>query len=155
MNSGISGEVERCEFPCTDPPAAARIGEHLTTWRKLQGLTAEQVAERAGVSRGTLRTLESGEGAVRLETFLNVACKLGVLDRVVEALDSYETDLGRARANQARPSGCAGEHEMDRGLHPTRHRNAPSAERCADIYPDLTEPAVRPTPTPAARTATA
>ena len=29
--------------------AAQHVGPHLTAWRKLQGLTADQVAERAGI----------------------------------------------------------------------------------------------------------
>ncbi len=33
------------------------IGEQLVTWRKLLGLTAEQVADRAGISRNTLREI--------------------------------------------------------------------------------------------------
>ncbi len=83
--------------------AATRLGEHLSTWRKLQGLTAEQVAERAGISRSTLRRLENGETGVTLETYLNVARALGQLDRAVDALDPYETDLGRARADEQLP----------------------------------------------------
>lgn len=83
--------------------AARRIGEHLTVWRKLQGLTAEQVADRAGISRDTLRKLERGEVTVGIDVFLNVARVLGTLDRAVVALDPYETDLGRARADQTLP----------------------------------------------------
>nr|WP_129667665.1 helix-turn-helix transcriptional regulator [Phytoactinopolyspora endophytica] len=83
--------------------SAARIGSHLTAWRKLQGLTAEQVAERAGISRGTLRRLENGETVVGLDVFLSVARVLGTLDRLVEVLDPYETDLGRARADETLP----------------------------------------------------
>ncbi|MER7244907.1 helix-turn-helix transcriptional regulator [Kribbella sp. NPDC000426] len=82
---------------------AERIGEHLTAWRKLEGLTAAQVAERAGISRGTLRRLENGETTVGLDVLLNVARALGVLDRVVDAFDPYETDLGRARADEVLP----------------------------------------------------
>lgn len=82
---------------------AQRIGAHLTTWRKLQSLTAEQVADRAGISRDTLRRLEKGETTVGLAVFLNVARVLGTLDRVVDALDPYETDIGRARADTALP----------------------------------------------------
>lgn len=78
---------------------ANTLGEHLTTWRKLQRLTAEQVAEQAGISRGTLRRLEHGDPAVGLDVFLRVARVLGQIDRIVEALDPYETDLGRARAD--------------------------------------------------------
>lgn len=68
---------------------AARIGAHLTTWRKLYGLTAEQVADRAGTSRGTLRRLENGETTVGLDVFLNVARVLG--SETVEAGIAYFT----------------------------------------------------------------
>ncbi|MBP6997738.1 MAG: helix-turn-helix transcriptional regulator [Phycicoccus sp.] len=83
--------------------AAETVGEHLLAWRKLQGLTAAQVADRAGISRGTLRKLETGELGVGFEVFLNVTKVLGVLDLLVQALDPYETELGRARADQALP----------------------------------------------------
>lgn len=83
--------------------AAATIGGHLATWRRLLGLTAEQVAERAGISRSSLHRLEAGSGAVNFVTFLEVARVLGQLDSVVNSLDPYETDLGRARADQQLP----------------------------------------------------
>lgn len=83
--------------------SAVEIGDHLVAWRKLQGLTAEQVADRAGMSRTTLRRLEHGDPAVGFDSFLAVARALGQLDRVVQALDPYETDLGRARADEALP----------------------------------------------------
>lgn len=83
--------------------AAVTLGEHVRTWRKLQGLTAQQVAERAGINRTTLSRLENGEGTVRLDAFIEVARALGQLDRLVEALDPYDTDFGRARADEALP----------------------------------------------------
>jgi transcriptional regulator with XRE-family HTH domain len=83
--------------------SAEVIGDHLVTWRKLQNLTAEQVADRAGISRTTLRRLEHGDPAVGFDVFLSVARALGQLDRVVEVLDPYETDLGRARAADTLP----------------------------------------------------
>jgi transcriptional regulator with XRE-family HTH domain len=83
--------------------AAASIGEQLVVWRKLQGLTAAQVAERAGIARATLRRVETGDVGVSMQALLSVARALGVLDAVVTALDPYETDLGRARADEALP----------------------------------------------------
>ncbi len=83
--------------------AALRLGEHVLAWRKLQGLTAQQVADRAGLSRPTLRRLEHGDPRVSMESFLNVARALGQLDRVIDALDPYETPLGRARADARLP----------------------------------------------------
>ncbi|MGA1836850.1 helix-turn-helix transcriptional regulator [Herbiconiux sp. 11R-BC] len=82
---------------------AKTIGENLTAWRKLQGLTAEQLAERAGMSRGTLRKIEQGDPGVSLEGFLSVASSLGLLDQIAKATDPYETDLGRARADEVLP----------------------------------------------------
>lgn len=95
--------MARRPVPAKTRLGAQRIGAHLAAWRKLQSLTAQQVAERAGVSRVTLRNLENGETTVGLDVFLNVARVLGTLDRVVDALDPYETDLGRARADQILP----------------------------------------------------
>jgi transcriptional regulator with XRE-family HTH domain len=89
--------------PARTRQAGQRVGGQFAAWRKLQGLTAQQVAERAGVDRSTLRRLEQGKTTVSLGVFLNVARVLGQLDRVVEALDPYSTDLGRARADEQLP----------------------------------------------------
>jgi transcriptional regulator with XRE-family HTH domain len=83
--------------------AAERIGEHVLAWRKLQNLTADQVCQRAGISRPTLRKVETGDPTVTVETFLNVLRALGRLDSVVDALDPYESELGRARADMLLP----------------------------------------------------
>ncbi|MDR3360528.1 MAG: helix-turn-helix domain-containing protein [Bifidobacteriaceae bacterium] len=84
--------------------AAARdIGQQLLTWRKLLDLTADQVAQRAGLARGTVRRVEHGEPGVSFAAVLDVARSLGVLKAIVEATDPYNTDLGRARADQALP----------------------------------------------------
>jgi transcriptional regulator with XRE-family HTH domain len=83
--------------------AARDIAEQLVSWRKLLGLTAEQLAERAGIARGTLRKLEQGDPGVSVEAFLSVARSLGILDKIVIATDPYETDVGRARADEVLP----------------------------------------------------
>ena len=83
--------------------AASDIGAQLQAWRKLRGLTAQQLSERAGVSRAALQRIESGDGAVNFLTVLRVAQALGILDPLVQATDPYETDFGRARADQILP----------------------------------------------------
>jgi len=95
--------MARRVLPVRVQHGAIEIGHHIMTWRKLQNLTAEQVAERANVSRTTLRRLEQGDAGVGLDVFLSVVRALGQLERVVEVLDPYETDLGRARAEDTLP----------------------------------------------------
>lgn len=89
--------------PIRTQQAATQIGEHLAAWRKLLGLTTQQVAERAGITRQTVSRLERGDLSVGIGIFLNVARALGVLDDLVKAADPYETSFGRARADQQLP----------------------------------------------------
>jgi len=42
------------------------FGEHVRGWRMVLGLTAQQVSERAGITRDTLRKIESGNPNGRL-----------------------------------------------------------------------------------------
>jgi transcriptional regulator with XRE-family HTH domain len=88
------------------PAAVSRslvtIGAHLGTWRRLNQLTAAQVADRAGIGLNTVLRLERGEGAT-LENLLRVARALGVLDQLTTAIDPYATDVGRLRAEHALP----------------------------------------------------
>jgi transcriptional regulator with XRE-family HTH domain len=79
------------------------LGSNLQVWRKLRGLTQGQLAERAGVNRRTIVRLERGDGQVRTEIFLRVVHALGILDRLSPALDPYETDVGRLRADEQLP----------------------------------------------------
>lgn len=83
--------------------AAKQIGENIATWRKLYGLTSQDLADKAAVSRATISRLENGDPTVSFETFLNACRALSTLDTVVKATDPYETDLGRIRADQTLP----------------------------------------------------
>ncbi len=92
----------------TTPIAVSRalrqLGEHVATWRKLQGLSTAILAERAGMARGTLRSIEHGGGTASSESLLRVLRVLGVMDRVIDAADPYTTDVGKLRADEALPN---------------------------------------------------
>jgi transcriptional regulator with XRE-family HTH domain len=94
------------------PLAVARglrvLGEHVANWRKLQRLTAAQVAERAGISRQTLRAIEQGKGTASTENLLRVLRILGIIDGVVSAADPYQTDVGKLRASEILPKRVRG-----------------------------------------------
>jgi transcriptional regulator with XRE-family HTH domain len=88
--------------PASVQRSLRQLGEHLRTWRKLRGLTAAEVADRAGIAVTTVQRLETGRGAT-LENVVRVARALGVMDALTTALDPYATDLGRLRADEALP----------------------------------------------------
>jgi len=88
------------------PPVRRALSElagGVATWRKLRGLTQAQLADRAGVDRKTVLRLEKGNGGVSIENLLRVLRALGILDTLPRALDPYETDLGRLRADEQLP----------------------------------------------------
>lgn len=80
---------------------AKQWGEHFSTWRKMLGLTSQDVAERAGLLRQTVSKIENGDPSVRYEDFMRVARALGVLERITQAIDPLETDFGKVRAESA------------------------------------------------------
>lgn len=83
--------------------ASRDFSSHVQSWRKLRGITQSQLAERAGVDRKTVQRIEAGDTGVRFENVLRILHALGVLDGVARAVDPYETDLGRLRADDQLP----------------------------------------------------
>lgn len=80
---------------------AQEIGENISTWRKMRGITQAELAERCRVSRETISRLEHGDGTVSLYTVLAALQKFGMLEKVQEATNPYNTPFGMARADQA------------------------------------------------------
>lgn len=79
-----------------------RLGEHVKNWRKIQGLTAQLTAERAGIRRDTLRSIERGESTTS-ESLFAVLRVLGQMEPVITSIDPLNTDLGRLNAARTLP----------------------------------------------------
>jgi transcriptional regulator with XRE-family HTH domain len=72
--------------------AAVQLGAQLADLREQQRLSVEQLAERASITRGTLRRVENGDPGVGLGEFLTVVRALGRLDAMTAALEPDEGD---------------------------------------------------------------
>lgn len=82
----------------TSPHPAVRrllleLGENIRLARLRRGFSMELVAERAGMSRATLRSIERGEPAVTLGSYANVLHSLGLHEDL--ALVASDDELGR------------------------------------------------------------
>lgn len=73
------------------------FGENIRLWRRLNGMSATELAERATVTRATLRSIESGAGAARLDSVFAVLTALGLTDTVIDSIDPHRSPVGRAR----------------------------------------------------------
>ena len=72
------------------------IGENIIRWRKLQGLSASALAERAYITRATLRAIEQGTGTASFNAVIAVANALGIANSLVTATDPMRSPAGRA-----------------------------------------------------------
>jgi transcriptional regulator with XRE-family HTH domain len=100
-----TGRRDPSQRPAPAPVRRAlrEVAASVEAWRKLRGLTQAQLAERAGVSRFTILRLENGDSGVTMENMFRVLRALGVLDGISRAIDPYESDIGRLRADEQLP----------------------------------------------------
>lgn len=84
------------------------LGSNIARWRKLQGLSATVLAERAHVTRDTLRGIETGTGAPRIDSLLAVLTSLGMANTVIASTDPWNSNAGRALMDEQ--IGMADQH---------------------------------------------
>ena len=77
------------------------FGANVREWRRLSRLSAAVVANRAGITRDTLRALETGAGTVKLENVFAVLEALGLDSKAVHAVDPAADDRGLALLRRA------------------------------------------------------
>ncbi|MCB2380388.1 helix-turn-helix domain-containing protein [Hymenobacter sp. BT635] len=91
----------------------AQTGENIRLARLRRKLSAARVAERAGISRNTLRTIEQGSSTVSMGGYLQVLFVLGLEKTILQLANDdvlgrklQDAGLGvRARATKQNPSG--------------------------------------------------
>lgn len=78
------------------------LGQNLRLARLRRGLSMELLAERAGLSRPTLRAVERGDSAVTLGSYANVLHSLGLHEDL--ALLGRDDELGRKLQDAGLPT---------------------------------------------------
>lgn|GEM_PF-637557 len=81
------------------------FGANLARWRKVNGLSASALAERAFITRETLSNIENGSGSARIDSVFAVLTSLGIVDAIVKASDPYASDAARPRIDEILRSG--------------------------------------------------
>lgn len=81
------------------------FGAHIRRWRKVNNVTASEVAERAAITRETLRNIENGTGSPRLDSLFGVLIVLGIVTDVVDAANPYNSDVARSRIDEILRTG--------------------------------------------------
>src|SRR3546814_15023924 len=86
--------------------ALHRLGQDISTARRMRRLSQEDLAQRIGTSLSTVRRMEDGYPGTALHTFLRTLQVLGRLEAVVKVMAmendvlGMELELGRASCRE-------------------------------------------------------
>lgn len=81
-----------------------KLGADIAVARRLRRISTMDMAERMGVSRGTLRRLENGDPGVSLNTLAMALAALGTSQRLTDLMDQASDDMGLMTARAALPA---------------------------------------------------
>lgn len=107
--------------------AMRQLGHDIATARKARGFTAEDMAERVGVDRGTLRRLEQGDPGATLHTLVMALSVLGLAERLANLVDIAGDDVALLGAKARLPQRVSKPRRQP-SQGPGRPLNADAAE---------------------------
>ena len=71
----------------------AQLGENIKLARKRRGYSQQQICERSGLSRVTIRNIESGSASVSMGHYVTMLAQLGLVDDLLKV--AADDKLGR------------------------------------------------------------
>ncbi|MFY0478060.1 helix-turn-helix domain-containing protein [Achromobacter marplatensis] len=113
--------------------ALHRLGQDISTARRMRRLSQEDLAQRIGTSLSTVRRMEDGYPGTALHTFLRALQVLGRLDAVVNVMAMENDVLGMELVRELLPQRV----RMSRGSKLRTDRPATTKERTADDGDEL------------------
>ena len=90
-------------FSRAEHNAAEEIGKSISLYRRISGITAAELAERAGFGRDTMSRIERGDPSVSFGARLSASKVLGISHLVIKAFDPMSTDYGRMQLERHVP----------------------------------------------------
>ncbi len=113
--------------------ALHRLGQDISTARRVRRLSQEDLAQRIGTSLSTVRRMEDGYPGTALHTFLRALQVLGRLEAVVKVMAMENDVLGMELVREQLPQRV----RTSRGSKPRVDRPATGKESTADDADEL------------------
>jgi transcriptional regulator with XRE-family HTH domain len=123
----------RVALPRPVERALHRLGQDISTARRMRRLSQEDLAQRIGTSLSTVRRMEDGYPGTALHTFLRALQVLGRLESVVKVMAMENDVLGMELVREQLPQRV----RTSRGSKPRVDRPATGKESTADDADEL------------------
>lgn len=115
--------------------ALRRLGQDISTARRMRRRSQEDLAQRIGTSLSTVRRMEGGYPGTALHTFLRALHVLGRLEAVVKVMAMENDVLGMELVREQLPQRV----RTSRGGEPRVRRSATAREGSTGVRPDELE----------------
>ena len=100
--------------------AAQRMGQRITALRKMEGISQQELADRAGLTRQHIGRIEKGElVSVAYVTIQQIAEALGM---TVDIIDQGLTDLAPLKRLTPKPAPTSKEETIEEYIEEEEHR---------------------------------
>ena len=123
----------RVAMPRPVERALQRVGQDISTARRLRRLSQEDLAQRIGTSLSTVRRMEDGYPGTALHTFLRALHVLGRLEDMVKVMATENDSLGMELVREQLPQRV----RTSRGSKPRVGRSAAAKEGVVDDIDEL------------------
>jgi len=112
-----------------------KLGADIAVARRVRRISTTDLAERMGVTRGTLRRLENGDPGVSLNTLAMAMAALGTSGRLTDLMDQASDDIGLMTTRAALPERIASRRPAKTAGSPEDATGSPEAPTKASGTP--------------------